>query len=122
MLEIMNKTFIEFGVEDFTEANCKFLLMKDSWSGFVVDGSEDNINRLKKTNIYYKYQIDAVPAFITRENINNILTKSEFDEDVGILSVDIGGNDYYVLEAITCIRPRIIICEFNAVLGCHGSP
>jgi hypothetical protein len=29
VIEIRNKTFIEFGVEDFLESNCRFLLMKD---------------------------------------------------------------------------------------------
>lgn len=28
-IEIKNKTFIEFGVEDFFESNCRFLMMKD---------------------------------------------------------------------------------------------
>ena len=38
-LDVTNRTFIEFGVEDFAESNCRFLLMKDYWSGFVIDGS-----------------------------------------------------------------------------------
>ena len=38
-IAIKNKTFIEFGVEDFQESNCRFLLMKDNWKGFVIDGS-----------------------------------------------------------------------------------
>jgi hypothetical protein len=42
-LEIKNKTFIEFGVETFFEANCRFLMMKDNWTGFVIDGSSKNI-------------------------------------------------------------------------------
>ncbi len=46
-IEIQNKTFIEFGVEDFFESNCRFLLMKDNWNGFVIDGSSTNIDRLK---------------------------------------------------------------------------
>src|ERR1700722_14178494 len=33
-IEIPNKTFIEFGVEDFSESNCRYLMMKDNWSGF----------------------------------------------------------------------------------------
>jgi hypothetical protein len=37
-LNIRNKTFIEFGVENFLESNCRFLMMKDNWSGFVIDG------------------------------------------------------------------------------------
>jgi hypothetical protein len=116
-IEIKNKNFIEFGVEDFSEANCRFLLMKDNWSGFVIDGSEENIRRLRQTNLYWKHQIDAIPAFITRENVNDTLMQSGFDSDIGILSVDIDGNDYHVLEAITCVKPRILVCEFNAVFG-----
>jgi len=116
-IQIKNKTFIEFGVESFFEANCRFLLMKDNWSGFVIDGSSENIRRLKESYFYWKYAIDAVDAFITKENINDLLARSGFDEDLGILSVDLDGNDYFVLEAINAFRPRILICEYNATFG-----
>jgi hypothetical protein len=116
-IEIKHKTFIEFGVESFMEANCRFLLMKDNWSGYVIDGSTSNIAMLKDSYFYWKYQIDAVGAFITKDNINNLLAESGFDEDVGILSIDIDGNDYFILEAIDVVRPRILICEYNAVFG-----
>jgi hypothetical protein len=116
-LEIKNKTFIEFGVESFFEANCRFLMMKDNWSGFVIDGSSKNIKRLKNSYFYWRYDINAVEAFITKKNINELLLKSAFDEDIGILSIDIDGNDYHVLEAINTFKPRILICEYNAVFG-----
>jgi hypothetical protein len=117
IVDIKNKTFIEFGVEGFVEANCRFLLMKDNWSGFVIDGSAHNIEKLKGSYFYWKYQIDAICAFITRENINGLLTQSGFSDDLGVLSIDLDGNDYYVLEAINAYRPRILICEYNAVFG-----
>jgi len=117
VIEMKHKTFIEFGVESFMEANCRFLLMKDNWSGYVIDASSSNIANLKKSYFYWKYQIEAVEAFVTKDNINDLLAKSCFDEDVGILSIDIDGNDYFVLEAINAVRPRILICEYNAVFG-----
>lgn len=116
-VEIKNKTFIEFGVEDFFESNCRFLLMKDDWKGFVIDGSSSAIERLKQSYFYWKHHLEAVHAFITRDNINDLLAGSGFEEDLGILSVDLDGNDYYVLEAITSFKPRILICEFNPVFG-----
>src|ERR1017187_2757418 len=116
-IAIRNKTFIEFGVESFVEANCRFLMTKDNWSGFVIDGSTSNIAKLKKSYFYWKYHIDAVDAFITRDNINDPLHESGFSEDLGIPSVDIDGNDYFVLEAIKTFRPRILICEYNSVFG-----
>jgi hypothetical protein len=117
VIELRHKTFIEFGVENFVEANCRFLLMKDNWSGYVIDGSSSNIAKLKNSYFYWKYDINAVDAFITKDNINELLIKSCFDGDLGILSIDIDGNDYFILEAINAVRPRIIICEFNAIFG-----
>ncbi len=59
----------------------------------------------------------AIDAFITRDNINELMKRSGFGEDLGILSIDLDGNDYHVLEAIKDFRPRILICEYNAVFG-----
>jgi len=116
-IEIKNKTFIEFGVENFKESNCRFLLMKDNWKGFVIDGSAQNIADLKNADFYWRNNLEAIAAFITKDNINSLLEKSGFDEDLGILSIDLDGNDYYILEAITFFKPRILIVEFNAVFG-----
>jgi len=116
-IEIKNKTFIEFGVEDFFESNCRFLLMKDDWKGFVIDGSTDNMTRLKKSYFYWKHHLDAIDEFITKDNINDLLARSGFEEDLGILSIDLDGNDYFIFEAISNFKPRIIICECNPVFG-----
>ena len=116
-IEIKNKTFIEFGVEDFLESNCRFLLMKDDWKGFVVDGSKSNIERLKKSYFFWKHHLDAVDQFITKDNIEDILSRSGFDYDVGILSIDLDGNDYFILQAINNFKPRLLVCEYNAVFG-----
>ena len=115
--DIENKTFIEFGIGNFLESNCRFLLMKDNWSGFVIDSSSKNIKQIKNSYFYWRYQIDAVNSFITQDNINSLLLKSGFDRDVGILSIDIDGNDYHILESIETFEPRILICEYNAVFG-----
>jgi hypothetical protein len=116
-IEIKNKNFIEFGVEDFFESNCRFLLMNNDWKGFVIDANKSNILRLKNSYFYWKHHIVAIEKFITRENINEILEMSGFDQDLGILSIDLDGNDYFVLENINKFRPRILICEFNSVFG-----
>ena len=33
-------TFIEFGVQDYSEANTRFLLVNDNWSGLIMDGEK----------------------------------------------------------------------------------
>ena len=53
-LELTNRTFIEFGVEDYTESNTRFLLVKDKWTGVVYDGDKNHIN-------YINGQVSALP-------------------------------------------------------------
>jgi len=117
VIPIENRTFIEFGVEDFFESNCRYLMMRNNWSGFVMDSAPNNIRRLKQAYFYWKCDLAAVEAFITKDNINELLAESRFAEDLGLLSIDIDGNDYHVLEAIHTFKPRILICEYNAVFG-----
>ena len=116
-IDIPNKIFVEFGVETYTESNTRFLLINNNWSGLIIDGSKDNINFIKKDYIYWKYDITAVESFITKENINKIISEYTKVSDIGILSVDIDGNDYWIWKEIDCIKPRIVICEYNSAFG-----
>ncbi len=116
-IEIPNKIFIEFGVETYTEANTRFLLFNNNWSGLVIDGSTENINFIKKDIIYWKYDLVAINSFITKDNINNLINSYVKTQDIGLLSIDIDGNDYWIWESIDCINPRVIVCEYNSVFG-----
>jgi len=117
-INISNKTFIEFGIEDYSESNTRFLLMNNNWSGYVIDGSEDNINKLKREDYFWKYDLRAESAFISKENINNLMSGTGF-KDIGLLHIDLDGNDYWILNEIdlTVIRPTILIMEYNSVFG-----
>lgn len=116
-LDLPNKTFIEFGVEDYAESNTRFLMMNDNWSGFVMDGSESNIKNLKSSYYFWKYKLDAKAVFIDKENINNLIEEQEFDKDLGLLHIDLDGNDYYIWDAISVIEPIIVIVEYNSIFG-----
>lgn len=116
-MDVPSKTFIEFGVVDYSEANMRFLLMNNNWSGMVINGSEENISKLRKWELFWKYDLTIVDKFITRDNINEIITNAGFSGNIGILSVDIDGNNYWVLCAIKCIKPCILICEYNNTFG-----
>ena len=69
---ISNKMFVEFGVENYLEANTRFLMIKDNWTGLVMDGSNENIDYIRQDDIFWRFHLKAQQAFITRENINVI--------------------------------------------------
>ena len=116
-LPIDKKIFVEFGVENYQEANTRFLLQNRNWRGLVFDGNQGYMESVRKEEIYWRYDINAVSAFITRDNINDLFLENGISGDIGLLSIDIDGNDYWVLEAIDVISPRILICEYNPILG-----
>ncbi len=116
-LPLPNKTFIEFGVENYREANTRFLLINNGWSGFVMDGSKKNIRELKDQQWFTFFDLEAECSFITTANINQLISLARFKKEIGILSIDIDGNDYWVWKAIENIEPAIIICEYNALFG-----
>jgi len=118
-IDVKNHIFVEFGVENYQESNTRFLITHNNWSGLVIDGSSENIEYIKSDRIYWAYNLKAECAFITTENINNIFTKNGLSGEIGLLSIDIDGNDYWVWEAIECINPAIVICEYNSLFGCH---
>jgi hypothetical protein len=91
--------------------------MKDYWHGFVIDGSEKNISNLRSSYYYWQHQLACKAAFITRENVADLLDESGFDKRLGILSVDIDGVDYHVLEALDQWFPSILIVEYNDAFG-----
>lgn len=112
-----NQYFIEFGVEDYLESNTRFLMQNNNWSGLVLDGSEENVRKIKQYPFFWKHDLIAIQSFITAENINKLLSDNLPHKDVGLLHIDIDGNDYWVWKSIECIKPEIVIVEYNSVFG-----
>jgi hypothetical protein len=83
----------------------------------VLDASATDIDYIQKDNIYWQFDLQAKCTWITCENIDGLLQSSGFGEDVGLLSIDIDGNDYWIWEAIHSVRPRIVVIEYNSLFG-----
>jgi hypothetical protein len=116
-IEVPRNVFVEFGVQDYEESSTRFLLVNNHWSGLILDGSAASIERVRRSPIYWRHNLKALQAFVTRENINELLTGQGLGGDIGLLSVDIDGNDYWVWQAITCVSPAIVVVEYNARFG-----
>ena len=116
-LPIEKTTFVEFGVENYSEANTRFLLENRNWKGLIMDGNESHMNYIKQDQIYWRHELQAITAFITRENINELLKEYGYGSNLGILSIDVDGNDYWLLDAIKDVSASILICEYNPILG-----
>jgi hypothetical protein len=118
--EIPHKTFIEFGVENYIESNTRYLLVNNNWAGMVMDGSPANIEYIKNDELYWTNELHAVNAFVTAENINELVSSflnKGYHSILGILSIDVDGMDYWIWKALHVINPVIVIAEYNSVFG-----
>lgn len=109
--------FVEFGVESYVEANTRFLLVHDNWTGLVLDGSAEHVSTIRSSPLYWRQDLTALHAFIDRDNINRLLTDAGFAGPLGLLSIDIDGVDWWVWEQLTCVDPLIVIAEYNSAFG-----
>lgn len=116
-LQPLPDTFVEFGVESYRESNTRFLLLNNNWRGLVMDAKEVCISRIRQEEIYWRYTLTARCAFIDRDNINDFLGEAGFIGEIGLLSIDIDGNDYWVWERINVIDPVIVVVEYNSIFG-----
>ena len=111
------KIFVEIGVGDYTECNTRLLLDGYGWRGHIFEGDSPSIDKIKKSKDLWKKNIDINKSFINKKNINELLKKKVKEKEIGVLSLDIDGNDFWVWKAIESIKPKIFICEYNSLFG-----
>lgn len=118
---VTNRVFVEFGVEDGTECNAANLAIHFGFRGLLMDGDDKNVARgrsfyasLLRTEAS---RVDFRKAWITKENINDLIRDAGIQGEIDLFSLDLDGNDYWVWEALTVIQPRIVVAEYNAAFG-----
>lgn len=110
-------SFVEFGVESYQESNTRFILQNRNWKGLIIDGSRSYMEQVRQSMLHWRYDLTPVAAFIDVENINQLISDAGFMGEIGILSVDIDGNDYWVWEKIDVVSPIIVVAEYNSIFG-----
>ena len=103
------QSFVEFGVDNYRQSNTRFLLQNRNWRGLIMDGDPGLVAAVERDNLAWRYDLTALSAFITRENINDLISEAGFSGEIGLLSIDLDGNDYWVWQALDTVRPVICI-------------
>ncbi len=49
--------------------------------------------------------------------MNDVIRAGGVSGEIGLLSIDIDGNDYWVLDAIDSVSPQILVAEYNSLFG-----
>ena len=112
-----NKFFVELGF-DFFECN-SLNLIKNGWNGVLIDADEDKCLKMEGClNFSYpKNKVKVINKKINRENINELIFSNINQKQIDFLSIDVDGNDYWILEKIDTNKISVICSEYNHWIG-----
>ena len=121
LIGMSNRTFIEFGSDDGVNSNSANLYFNFGWTGLFMDGNPKAIERGRRFFARHPHphvhRPKFVETYINRENINDLIRKNGFEGEIGLLSIDIDGNDYWIWDAITVVQPQVVIIETHNEFG-----
>ncbi len=112
-----NKHFVEIG---FSFYECNTLnLIKNGWSGKLIDIDKDECLSLKKlvSFFYPKSKVEIINKKILKNNINELVFSKTDKRVLDFFSLDIDGNDYWVLKQLNVENINVICCEYNHYIG-----
>lgn len=121
---MQNKTFVEIGSDDGVNSNSANLYFNFGWHGLFIDGNPASIKRGRKFFSKYPHPWFYKPQFkcaiVKRENVNELIKGAGIEGEIGLLSIDIDGNDYWIWDAIDVINPRVVIIETHNEFGMNN--
>jgi len=104
------RTFIEIGFHPI-EFNCVAFARHPEWRGLLIDGNERQVSDAR---YLFSERVDIVQKFLTLETLGPV---REHFRELGILSIDVDGNDYWFLKELIDCKPNVICIEYNSSFG-----
>ena len=113
-----SKRLVDIGAAGVAASNSANLIVNQGWSGLLIDADSESVAAAGAD--YQSLGVmppDMVNAWVTAENVNQLITEHGSNGAIDLLSIDIDGNDYWVWKAIETITPRIVVIEYQDILG-----
>ena len=116
-----NKIAVEISAGDGIECMSANLILNHGYWGYLFDGNSRNVKRgrafFRNSKDTFLYPPIFTHAWITAENVNDVIRSAGVDGGIDLLALDIDGMDYWVWKAIQCIHPRVVVCETHNIIG-----
>jgi hypothetical protein len=112
------KVSVEFGAWDgFYYSNTASLWAKQDWEGVLIELDAGRFKELVENTRKYKCRcIHAKVEGTGANTLENILRRESVNSGIDLLSIDIDGDDYYVFQSLSALKPRVVVCEYNPTI------
>ena len=110
--------FLGIGSSDGMENNTSWLAFARRYSGLMVEGDRRKAKLSEMTGLGLRPGVSCLNLFVDLHNLDVIRSRNAV-ENLHVLSVDIDGIDYHVVNRIleTGLRQAILVVEYNATFG-----
>jgi hypothetical protein len=116
---IESRICVEFGAWDGKYlSNTWNLWHEKGWKAILIEGDEYKTNLLRN-NVTAFPEVTIHRAYISDEGENSldqVLKYMNVPNKIDLISIDVDGNEYHILEAVKVYKPRLIIVEFNPTI------
>ena len=117
IIGVRSKVCVEFGAWDGFHLSNTANLWTNGWKGVLIEGHSGRFRQL--TANVKDYSCVCIHAYVSRDGDNRLealLANRQIAPEIDLLSIDIDGNDYYIIESLGALRPRLIVCEYNPTI------
>lgn len=115
LLRPINRTCVEICAGNGRQCMTANLIINHGWWGHLFDGLKKNVEDGKRFFSNQKDTFFAPPKFthawVTAENVNDLIRESGVSGPIDLLSLDLDGMDYWIWKAINVTQPQVVICE-----------
>jgi hypothetical protein len=116
-----HKTFIEIGAGDGASSRTTNLILHFGWQGLLVEAVPERAARAgefhHRQHGRSPEEVRIVKGVVTAENVEGMMAEYGCAGELDLLSLGIGGQDYWVWKALERVRPRVVVIHYNASLG-----
>ena len=116
-----NKTCLEICAGDGMECNTANLILNHGWNALLFDGDAGNV---ATGNKFYAASRDTciypprfLHSWITRKNVNSLVKDNGVEGEIDLFSLDMDGVDYWIWQALTVVSPRVVVLEYQDIIG-----
>jgi hypothetical protein len=116
---VTNRYFVEFDIQDGSEGNAVLLADLFGWTGLFIVADEELHRKVRRK--YSGTSVNVLNAMVTAAKINDLFVAAGVPDEPDMLSIDVDGNDVYLWQALTCVRPRLVVIEYNSGITASGA-
>jgi hypothetical protein len=121
LIGMTSRKAVEICAGDGIECNTANLIINHGWTALLFDAHAESVARGKafyaQNKDTFNWPPQLIQAWVTAENVNELIQRNGFEEDVDLLSLDMDGMDYWIWKAIQVISPRVVVVEYQDIWG-----